>query len=255
MTSQEIQCAAYTKSGTRCTRNAEPGSLYCWQHQDYNASTSKVAPPTSPIQSAPPARTTLCNCVECNCAASKSCGEVSESACALRRAMNKLWSDHVFWTRLYIISATEDKPDLKVTTDRLLRNQDDIGNAIIPYYGAKAGNELAKLLREHILISADVVKAAKSGNEKEFKNADIRWHDNADDLAAFLNKANPKHWEKAEMRDMLYKHLKLTTEEASLRLHKNWSADVAKFDEVYNQILEMAGGLADGIIAQFPEKF
>jgi peptidoglycan hydrolase CwlO-like protein len=27
------QCAAITKAGTRCTRKAEPGSIYCWQHK------------------------------------------------------------------------------------------------------------------------------------------------------------------------------------------------------------------------------
>jgi len=27
------QCAAITKKGTRCKRNAEPGSIYCWQHR------------------------------------------------------------------------------------------------------------------------------------------------------------------------------------------------------------------------------
>ena len=27
------QCAAITKKGTRCKRKAEPGSIYCWQHQ------------------------------------------------------------------------------------------------------------------------------------------------------------------------------------------------------------------------------
>jgi len=27
------QCAAITKNGTRCTRKAKPGSIYCWQHE------------------------------------------------------------------------------------------------------------------------------------------------------------------------------------------------------------------------------
>jgi hypothetical protein len=27
------QCAATTTKGTRCKRNAAPGSIYCWQHQ------------------------------------------------------------------------------------------------------------------------------------------------------------------------------------------------------------------------------
>jgi len=33
ITSGQKQCAAITKSGTRCKRQAMPGSDYCWQHQ------------------------------------------------------------------------------------------------------------------------------------------------------------------------------------------------------------------------------
>jgi hypothetical protein len=29
------QCEAITKAGTRCTRNAEPNSNFCWQHDNY----------------------------------------------------------------------------------------------------------------------------------------------------------------------------------------------------------------------------
>jgi hypothetical protein len=30
--SDRVQCAAITKKGTRCSRNAQPGRAYCWQH-------------------------------------------------------------------------------------------------------------------------------------------------------------------------------------------------------------------------------
>lgn len=30
--SKSKQCAAVTKKGKRCKRNAENGSIYCWQH-------------------------------------------------------------------------------------------------------------------------------------------------------------------------------------------------------------------------------
>lgn len=180
---------------------------------------------------------------------------VTESACQLRRTMAKLWSDHVFWTRLYIKSALDNSADLKATTNRLLKNQDDIGNAVGFYYGAPAGKQLAKLLKEHILIAAEVVKNAQSGNKKEFAAQDAKWHKNADDIATFLNKANPANWGEKEMRDMLYNHLKLTTAEVVARLGKKWDADVKIFDEAYNQILDMGQGLANGIIAQFSDKF
>jgi Flp pilus assembly protein CpaB len=55
-------------------------------------------------------------------------------------AMRKLWEDHVTWTRLAIVSFVDDNPDLSATVDRLMANQDDIGDAIKPYYGDAAGD-------------------------------------------------------------------------------------------------------------------
>ena len=65
-------------------------------------------------------------------------------AVALRTDMRKLWEDHITWTRLAIISLESGTPDTNATVARLLRNQVDIGNAIKPYYGKAAGNELSK---------------------------------------------------------------------------------------------------------------
>jgi hypothetical protein len=31
--SNATRCAAITKSGTQCKRNAEKGDIYCWQHK------------------------------------------------------------------------------------------------------------------------------------------------------------------------------------------------------------------------------
>ena len=65
--------------------------------------------------------------------------------------MRKLWEDHITWTRLFIVSASADLPDKQATTERLLRNQQDIGDAIKPFYGRAAGERLSALLTEHIL--------------------------------------------------------------------------------------------------------
>src|SRR5215831_3378507 len=37
----------------------------------------------------------------------------SQSPASLRAALRKLWSDHVIWTRQYIVSAVADLPDAK----------------------------------------------------------------------------------------------------------------------------------------------
>jgi len=181
--------------------------------------------------------------------------QMRASEAAFHDAMRKLWEDHITWTRLFIVSAAADLPDLKPTTDRLLQNQIDIGNAIKPYYGDAAGDQLTALLRDHILIAADLVKAAKANNTVGVTSANSRWTANADQIAAFLGKANPKNWPEAEMRQMMHDHLGLTTEEAVARLKGNYSAEIAAYDKVHEQILQMADGLSSGIINQFPEKF
>src|SRR5881392_1307792 len=88
-----------------------------------------------------------------------------------RAAMRKLWEDHITWTRLFIVSAVADLPDKDATTQRLLQNQVDIGNAIRPYYGDAAGDKLTALLKEHILGAAELVGAAKAGDSAALKTA------------------------------------------------------------------------------------
>jgi hypothetical protein len=178
----------------------------------------------------------------------------SKSAVDLRMAMRKLWEDHITWTRNYIISALADLDDAGKVAERLLKNQDDIGGAIKPIYGDEAGKKLASLLRDHILIAAEVVKAAKMGNNEELTKANKKWESNADDIAAFLSGANP-NWPKQDLVNMLYKHLALTTGEVVSRLKKDWVADIDYYDKGHVHILMLADALTDGILKQFPDKF
>lgn len=171
--------------------------------------------------------------------------------------MRKLWEDHITWTRLVIIGIFADLPpqDVDASTERLLQNQVDIGNAIKPFYGEEAGEQLTALLRDHILIAAEILQAAEDGNDAVLSDAIARWYANADDIAEFLNAANPKNWPLEEMRSMLRAHLDLTLEEAVTYLNGNYEASVAAYDQVHPQALEMADMLSDGIIKQFPHKF
>ena len=110
---------------------------------------------------------------------------------AFHDGMRQLWVDHVTWTRLFIVSFAADLPDLQATTDRLLQNQVDIGNAIQPFYGKAAGNQLTGLLTQHILTAAQLLDAAKSGDQAAFDQASEDWYANARDIARFLHDANP----------------------------------------------------------------
>jgi hypothetical protein len=180
--------------------------------------------------------------------------DTSTSAVTLRRDMRKLWSDHVFWTRDYVVSAIADQPDAKAAAARLLKNQEDIGNAIATYYGKAAGDKLTALLKEHILIAVDLIKAAKAHDQSAFQEVDRKWERNAEEISEFLSKANP-NWPKAALTDMMKMHLKTTKAEVTARLNRNWEEDAKAFDAIYDHILMMSDALSDGIIKQFPKKF
>lgn len=169
--------------------------------------------------------------------------------------MRQLWEDHITWTRLVIVSIANDLPDTAPTVQRLLQNQQDIGDAIKPFYGDAAGEQLSALLTDHILIAADILQAAKAGDDAALNNAIGRWYVNADEIAEFLHAANPEHWPLEEMKMMMREHLDLTLEEAVAYLQADHVASIAAYDEIHRQALHMADMLSEGIVRQFPQKF
>jgi hypothetical protein len=174
---------------------------------------------------------------------------------AFHDAMRKLWEDHITWTRLVIVSIANDLPDSDSTVQRLLQNQVDVGNAIKPFYGEAAGDQLTALLTEHILIAAEILQAAKNGDTAAQNDAITRWYANADAIAEFLHAANPKNWPLAEMKAMMKEHLDRTLQEAVAYLNGDYTASITAYEQVHIQILGMADMLSEGIIRQFPNNF
>jgi len=177
------------------------------------------------------------------------------SASSFHDGMRKLWEDHVTWTRLVIVDVGFGTADTQATLQRLLQNQVDIGNAIKPFYGDAAGSQLTALLTTHIVLAGNILVNAKAGNT-DGVNANVTlWYQNADDIAAFLNGANPKNWPLADMQLMMKTHLDLTLHEAVAQLTGDYSTSISTYDQVHLEILQMADMLSAGIIAQFPNMF
>ena len=173
---------------------------------------------------------------------------------SLRNDMRKVWEDHITWTRMYIVSAAANLPEKDVTAQRLMKNQEDIGAAITPFYGDAAGQKLTGLLKEHITIATEIIDAAMKGDTSKKEKASTRWTANADEIAAFLSSANPSNWPLAEMKQMLHSHLELTAQEVVAHLSRDWTGSVTAYDKIHEQILHMADALSTGIINQFPQK-
>lgn len=179
---------------------------------------------------------------------------INKTKCDLKMNQRGLWIDHVSWTRSYIVSAVASLQDKNIVLERLLKNQDDIGNSIKPYYGEDAGNKLASLLREHIELAGKVLEDAKNKDSKSLEDNNKLWYENADKIADFLSVANPNYSNK-ELKDMLHKHLQFVTDQVVARLNNDWKADISAYDKGEDHMIHFADIISDGIIKQFPDKF
>lgn len=161
-----------------------------------------------------------------------------------------LWEQHNVWTRSTIVSLVFALPDVNYVVARLLRNPEDFEQALRPYYGERVAAEFRELLREHLVLAADLVKAAKAGNTEAAAEAERLWYANADAIAVFLGRINP-YWSREQWRNMMRHHLDLVKSEAVNMLAGNYQASVAVYDEIELQALQMANVMAEGIIRQF----
>jgi hypothetical protein len=172
----------------------------------------------------------------------------------LKLKMRTLWTEHVVWTRMFIMSVADNTSDKAVATTRLLKNYDDMADAFKPYYGNQTGDKYGDLIEEHLLTAAALVEAAKAGNNTAAAAAEKKWYANADEIATYENNINP-NWDKATRMSMWHNHLDLTKAEAVARLTKNYTADISDFDMIEAQAGMMADSIADGIVKQFPQMF
>ena len=168
--------------------------------------------------------------------------------------MRRLWTDDVIWTRQYIVEAVAGAPDAQAAAERLLKNQEDIGNAFVPFYGEEMGGSLTDLLKSHVLIAVDLVNAAIVDDEQQFRRQERRWNDNAGEIAAFLSETNPC-WPVKDVQDLLSRELSFTKRELGARFEEDWERDIQSFDDMLTEILTMADALSEGLVSQFPDRF
>lgn len=179
---------------------------------------------------------------------------ISPKSCKFKSDMRGLWEQHVAWTRMTILSLIFDLPDTNEVVTRLLKNATHMGNAIKPLYGIQAGDMYADLITEHLVLAADLVKAALAGNQQDAMETEKKWYANADKIAGFLASINP-FLSLDVVKKMFYMHLDLTKTEAILMMTKDYQKDIDVYDEIERQALTMSDTITEAIIKQFPAAF
>lgn len=176
---------------------------------------------------------------------------VNTSVCRLNNSMRLVWAQHAAWTRMTIISIAEGLADETATTARLLRNAADTAALFRPLYGGCVADRLQALLTDHLTLAAQLVKAAKAGDNAAAAELERRWYANADEIAALLGMINP-YWSIQTQTTMWHTHLAQVKAQAVARLNRDYASDIAFYDEGERHLLEMADDLTCGILSQFP---
>ncbi|WP_335511541.1 LysM peptidoglycan-binding domain-containing protein [Bacillus sp. JJ722] len=179
---------------------------------------------------------------------------MSENEYRLRSEMRSLWEQHVEWTRMAIMSLVFNLPDVNFVLPRLLRNAPDMGNSLRPYYGKRNASKYSDLIKDHLLIAADLVKAAMAGDAQAVERIEKKWYANGDEIVQFLSDLNPK-LSKEAFRQMFYEHLALTKAEAVAMITKDYKTGIELYDKIEKEALQMADEISDAIVKQFPRRF
>lgn len=180
----------------------------------------------------------------------------SEKAVELRLALRDLWSGHIFWVRSVVYDTQFGETEAaRVAEEKVVQNAKDISAAVASFYGKEAGDKLFTLLAGHYGAIKEYLTAALAGN-KEGKDAAFGMlKKNAEEIAVFLNGANPKNWPKETLVSLLIAHGGHHIAQIDDVAAKDYTAEATVWDAMQKHIYTIADALAGGIEKQFPKKF
>lgn len=173
---------------------------------------------------------------------------------ALRLDMNRFWAAEVIWTRAYMLAALAKSPEAPQVRERLLRNQEEIGQEFGFFYGLERSKKLTGILKSHALLASETIEAACSGDEGRLQEAQQKWLNKMGEIAAFLNQVNPE-WSKEQLMGLLKEHVVLAMKELKARQKQDWKEDIQTLDRHLSWATVIADILTAGIVKQLPAKF
>ena len=175
--------------------------------------------------------------------------EREDSILRLNEDMRLAWLNHVYWTRMYLMSAVADNADQQAVEERLLETADEITEVFARYLPIATTRQLRNLLTEHIEIAGQIIQALKAKNMSDYDALVKEWYRNANQMAALFASHNP-YFESRETRNMLLNHLDLTREEIEQQVNGEYEQSIDVFRDVEQQALAMADYFARGLLAR-----
>lgn len=175
----------------------------------------------------------------------------AEAAAALR----DLWIGHVFWVRNVVVATfASNPPAAKAAESEVVANARSIANAIEPYYGKQAADQLFTLLAGHYGAVKKFLEAAAAGQSTTQEALFTALKDNASQIAKFLSAANP-NLPFDTLSGLLIAHGAHHVQQID-EIHAGKYAEEAKtWTSMKDHMYVIADAMAAALAKQFPEKF
>lgn len=165
----------------------------------------------------------------------------------LKSTMRKLFTDHAVYTSLVLKSIVDhNEVNTKILLPILLNNQKDIGSQIKLYTNINIGNQITKVLTEHIKFAGAVITDA-TNNSSKLEEDKAKLFKNSNEVAATLTSLNPYQLPYEDTQYMFELHNKFVINMTVARLNKNYKKEQKLYDAYYNEILMMSDLIADAL--------
>ncbi|WP_053959289.1 hypothetical protein [Sulfobacillus thermosulfidooxidans] len=132
-------------------------------------------------------------------------------------------------------------------------NTAQLTQAITSVYGTQAGQEFATLWNKHVYFF-DYVNAVKAHNMSAEETAQSQLTFYKNQFAQFMASANP-NFSESTLSSVLQEHINQITTAFNDYVSGNYSASESEMIQAYNLMYTAGAYLAQGIVAQFPQKF
>jgi hypothetical protein len=172
-----------------------------------------------------------------------------------KAAMRDLWTGHIFWIRNVVFdNGVNNTAARNAAEQEVVSNAKNIANSIAPFYGEKASKELFTLLAGHYGAVKDYSEATVAENRLQQDAALAHLASNADDIAVFLNGANP-YLPKEALRGLIAAHGAHHVLQITQFKEKDYVHEAEGWKVMKQHVYVLADALTTALATQFPNRF
>lgn len=145
------------------------------------------------------------------------------------------WFELVTWVRYYMLSRYLGIGNVEAVSQRLRQVPVDYTNTLKQVFGEQVAADLLQALNDYLDLLDQFITAQMAGDVEEINRITQLLYQNADRRAALISSVNP-FWDYNEWRDRLYNNLRITIDESTTLLTKDYARNI----DIFSRLLDLA---------------